>query len=73
MTPGREEPPTSIPNYRAYLVRIWRDSEQAPWRATVTFVQTGEVRKFADPQMVWAFIQLQLEMPGVAESGADLD
>lgn len=73
MTPGREEPPTTNPNYRAYLVRIWRDSEQAPWRATVTFVQTGEVRKFADPQMVWAFIQIQLEASDTAGNGADPD
>lgn len=49
------------PDYRAYLVRLWRDSERGPWRATLTHVLTAEVHKFGDPHMVWAYIQRQLE------------
>jgi hypothetical protein len=55
-------------NYHAYLVRIWRDNEQAPWHASTTQVSTGEVQKFADVQMLWRFLQLQLEAPAPTEN-----
>jgi hypothetical protein len=61
MTAGRTEGQDSHPTYRAFLVRLWRDSEHSPWRASITHVVTGEVHKFADPQLVWTHIQLQLE------------
>ena len=48
-------------NYYAYLIRIWRDSQHAPWRASVTHVISGDVHRFADPQLAWAHILAQLE------------
>jgi hypothetical protein len=53
-------------NYHAYLMRLWRESEQAPWRASLTPVGGGEGRHFADPQAAWAYLQAQLEAPAAA-------
>lgn len=50
----------SRPHYRAFLVRIWRDSDGAPWRASITHVVSGELYKFAELPMVWQHIQHQL-------------
>ena len=58
-------------NYHAYLVRIWRDNEQAPWRAATTHVASGEIHKFANVQMLWGYLQLQLETPDVEANGLD--
>lgn len=50
----------AFPNYHAFLVRLWRDGEHAPWRASVTHVGTGEAHRFANPHLVWVYIQTQL-------------
>jgi hypothetical protein len=70
-----DDPPeasSSPPSYRAYLVRLWRDGERGPWRASLTHVVTAEVRRFADPQLVWAYIQRQLEEQAKDENEAGL-
>jgi hypothetical protein len=51
--------------YQAYMVRIWRDSQHAPWRASTQCVQTGEKRLFADLHTLFAF--LQAETVGAAD------
>jgi hypothetical protein len=46
----------SVPNhfvrpsasYCSYLVRLWRDQPDAPWRASAQHVQTGETVRFID-------------------------
>ena len=48
-------------NYHAYLVRLWRDSLHAPWRAAVTHVATGAVHRFASPELAWTYVQEQLQ------------
>jgi hypothetical protein len=73
MTAGRTEGEDSDPTYRAFLVRLWRDSEQSPWRASITHVVTGEVHKFADPQLVWAHIRRQLEASNKGVEAADAE
>lgn len=55
------------PNTCAFLVRIWRDSEASPWRASVTHVVTGDSYKFADAQLVWAHILRQLQLKDTGE------
>lgn len=62
----------SPPHYRAYLVRLWRDGETGPWRASVTHVVTAEVHKFASPQLLWAYLQRQLEEQPEKDNGNDL-
>jgi hypothetical protein len=34
--------------YQAYLLRLWRPKETAPWRATLVGVEDGEQRHFPD-------------------------
>lgn len=51
----------SRPHYRAFLVRVWRDRESAPWRASVTHVVGGELHKFTELPEAWEHIQQQLD------------
>ncbi len=34
-------------NYQAFLLRIWRDHESAPWRASLDNPQFGKRQNFA--------------------------
>ena len=63
------EPNGANPNYHSYLVRIWRDSQRAPWHASMTRVATGEVIKFGSPQLLWEFVQRQLAALPEDETG----
>ncbi len=45
--------------YQAYLVRLWQDSEQTPWRASTQCAQTGEKRFFADLAALYTFLMAQ--------------
>ncbi|RIK44387.1 MAG: hypothetical protein DCC55_02800 [Chloroflexi bacterium] len=51
--------PTS-PNYRAYLVRLWRDEAQEPWRASAQSVQSGELIRFATLEELFAFLEIHM-------------
>lgn len=57
-----------ITAYTSYLVRMWQQSrpghpEQAGWRAEAEHIQTGQRRRFDDPQELWAFLN-QPTQPG---------
>jgi len=45
--------------YQAYLIRIWQDGQQAPWRASAQEVQSGEVKRFASLMALFAFLEAQ--------------
>jgi hypothetical protein len=45
--------------YIAYLVRLWQDNQQGPWRASAQSVQTGEKVLFASPAELFAFLEGQ--------------
>jgi hypothetical protein len=47
------------PNYRAYLVRLWQDSQPGPWRASAQSVQTGEQVLFASLAELFIFLEGQ--------------
>lgn len=47
--------------YRAYLVRLWRDTPQSPWRVSAQSAETGEVIRFADLKALYAFLNTQAE------------
>jgi hypothetical protein len=40
----------------AFLVRLWRDHEGAPWRASATHVRTGERSYFASLEHLYVFL-----------------
>ena len=50
--------------YRAYLVRLWQDGPQSPWRASTQCVQTGEKRIFADLDSLCTFLHAQTKTVG---------
>ena len=41
--------------YAAYLVRLWQDTPDSPWRASAQSVQSGEVVRFGSLQDLFAF------------------
>lgn len=43
--------------YAAYLVRLWQDGEQAPWRASAQSVHTGEKMMFASLEALFTFLE----------------
>lgn len=51
--------------YTAYLVRLWQENEQSPWRASAQSAVTGEKVYFADLESLFAFLQAQtvIEIP----------
>jgi hypothetical protein len=73
MSDGGPEKQGSGPNTCAFLVRIWRDSEASPWRASVTHVVSGDSYKFADAQLVWAHILRQLQGKDKGEEATDAE
>ncbi|MBV7333693.1 hypothetical protein KFU94_36760 [Chloroflexi bacterium TSY] len=46
-------------SYRAYLVRLWQDEPDKPWRASAQSVQSGEVVRFASLQALFAFLETE--------------
>lgn len=42
--------------HRAYLVRLWRDGPQQPWRATVKQVSDGQELHFSSPEKLLLFL-----------------
>ena len=45
--------------YQSYLVRLWRDSLHAMWRASAQSVQTHEIVHFADLDALFIFLGAQ--------------
>ena len=44
----------------SYLIRLWRDREFGPWRASLQNIRTREVTYFARPEELWAFLQAEM-------------
>jgi len=45
--------------YHSYLVRLWQEDRQLPWRAVAQSVQTGEISHFVDLASLFTFLQAQ--------------
>jgi len=45
--------------YYSYLVRLWQENPQAPWRASARCVQSGELTYFATVEALLLFLQAQ--------------
>ena len=48
-------------HYRAYLVRLWRDNAEEPWRASAQSVQSGGLVRFATLQELFVFLEIHSE------------
>jgi hypothetical protein len=66
MTTAAEEIDLTHARYHAYLIRLWRDSARASWRASLTHAGTGDVLRFATPELAWAYLQRRLAGAPVA-------
>lgn len=51
--------------YHAYLLRLWRDDEHTPWRASLQETQTGQRQliSFASVAQLIAFIEQKTHLP----------
>ena len=47
-------------NNKAFLVRLWRDNETAPWRTAVTHVQTKETRTFSTVPALFLYLHEEI-------------
>ncbi|WP_420628743.1 hypothetical protein [Candidatus Leptofilum sp.] len=47
-------------NNKAFLVRLWRDSETAPWRTSITHVQTKETQTFSTVPALFLYLHEQI-------------
>jgi hypothetical protein len=63
--------PVERPNYYAYLLRLWRDSELAPWRASLEAPGRAEIRTFRDLQALIAFLVEQTNAAPLQGMGDD--
>lgn len=50
-------------NYYSYLLRLWREDDAAPWRASLEDPHTGERRNFARLQDVFKAIEEETSRP----------
>jgi hypothetical protein len=42
---------------RAYLLRLWQEGENAPWRASLLVTETGARRAFGSLESLFAFLR----------------
>lgn len=59
-----EGPSRSENRYQAYLVRLWQDSPNTPWRALARAAETGEECRFATIEHLFLFLHRQTEGSG---------
>jgi len=52
---------SAAPAYHSFLLRLWRESEQGPWRASLERVATGERYGFPDLASLMAFLQIECQ------------
>jgi hypothetical protein len=58
------------PTYAAYLVRLWQDSPDGPWRASAQSVQTGEIVRFGSQQALYEFLEKEVASANKQSSDA---
>jgi hypothetical protein len=63
--------PAERPNYHAYLLRLWRDGELAPWRASLEAPSPAEIHTFRDLQALFVFLLEQTDQAPPQHSGVD--
>jgi hypothetical protein len=56
------------PDYHSYLLRLWRDRAQDPWRASLQSTATEQLLQFASLEALFAFL-IALLGDGAAGSG----
>lgn len=49
--------------YQAYLVRLWQDGPDAPWRALARDAETGDEQRFATLEQLFLFLHHRTHGP----------
>ena len=55
---GKKAPPP-VTTYQAYMLRLWQESDELPWRASLQNPHTGEQKNFATLAHLYAFLEEQ--------------
>jgi len=50
------------PEYRSFLLRLWRASRQEPWRASLEPIGPGERQSFGDLEDLFTFVRTQTHL-----------
>ena len=56
-------------SYAAYMVRLWQDTPDGPWRASAQSVHSGEVVRFGSLEDLFAFILTESRSSESGEEG----
>lgn len=56
--------------YQAYLLRLWREGQDAPWRASLEDPHTGQRLSFASDEQLLAFLREQMQPRSGGAPGA---
>lgn len=56
--------------YRAFLLRLWNEDPDAPWRLTLEHARSGERRHFATVQQLSAYLEALIE-PRISSTNPD--
>lgn len=62
-------PNTELENSHSFLVRMWRDSPQEPWRASVRSVTGGRELHFVSPEKLFLFLHDRLAGGSIEDQG----
>ena len=60
---------TIYTQYRAFLLRIWQETPQMPWRASLQCTISGQKRGFRDLESLFAFLETEVEQASQATAG----
>jgi hypothetical protein len=63
MSPPSADDRSPVPSYRAYLLRLWRDGDNATWHASLQATDAPERIGFGDFDELVAYLRLLLEVP----------
>jgi hypothetical protein len=58
--------------YQSYLLRMWRESLDGEWRASLQSVATSECRNFPDLEALFAYLRAETEQKANPSRGAVL-
>jgi hypothetical protein len=63
---------TERTEYRGYLLRLWREGPEAPWRAHLRSIATGQEHRLSSLEALFAFLEQETEIDALPGSQAEL-
>ncbi|MEZ4866003.1 MAG: hypothetical protein R3C14_32105 [Caldilineaceae bacterium] len=59
--------------YQSYLLRLWRDTPNSPWRASLQSSATEALQHFATVDELWTFLMAQMAVQEDDGAAAEQD